>query len=394
MDADADVYDEPVYQSYKTYLTTQAATSLFRELISDIEYEAQAKYNAKLTKQQNMCMSANSGGIMGQNDLASTFMWAKLKNNKVPTNYASAGLKPNQFVASNDLYGSFCRVRVNVQSDNKDIQDAINKGADWATAYFAAGDSFTCGSWISSSDLEKIAKIVGEDARNNAELSQKENLKWWLAPLGAVASGVGGAYLGAGIANGDVFGKLSGLNSNKNTSNRTPEEWAEVCSNLVTSAKNERSASVSSYVTNAIKAAKGAGVPSDLTNALSTANTNFVTSCTEDEKNGDDAKWTSLVTELEKLENNCERFEGTNAADGNNSSKKTKIAAGVTGGVSAVAGGVLTYFATKSIQQESLDKTQQAAYQQFMDEIGNHIYCYIGGEEAGQYGDVITTSME
>ena len=54
MDAEGDIYDEPVMGSYKSYLTTQAANSLFRELITDIEYEAQAKYNAKLTKQQNM----------------------------------------------------------------------------------------------------------------------------------------------------------------------------------------------------------------------------------------------------------------------------------------------------------------------------------------------------
>ncbi len=394
VDADGDVYDEPVMESYKTYLTNQAATTLFRELISDIEYEAQAKYNAKLTKQQNMCMSANAGGIMGKNDLGSTFMWAKLKNNKVPTNYSTAGLKPNQFVASNELYGSFCRVRVNVQSDNKDIQDTINKGADWATAFFAAGDSFTCGSWISGDDLEEIAEAAGKDARADKEKSQVKNLEWWLAPVAALGTGIGGAYLGAGIADGNVFGKLSGLNSNKNTSDKTPKEWAKTCSSLVSSAKNERSASVSNYVTNAIKAAKGAGVPSDLTNALSTANTNFVSSCSASDKDGDDTKWKSLVDELNKLENNCENFEGTNAADGNNSSKKTKIAAGVTGAVTAVAGGALTFFATKAIRDQQLDKAEQEAYDKFMEEIGSHIFCYIGGEEAGSYGDVITTSME
>ena len=403
MDADADVYDEPVYQSYKTYLTTQAATSLFRELISDIEYEAQAKYNAKLTKQQNMCMSANSGGIMGQNDLASTFMWAKLKNNKVPTNYASAGLKPNQFVASNDLYGSFCRVRVNVQSDNKDIQDAINKGADWATAYFAAGDSFTCGSWISSSDLEKIAKIVGEDARNNAELSQKENLKWWLAPLGAVASGVGGAYLGAGIANGDVFGKLSGLNPNRKAGNT--ERAINLCKNHVADVQKYTGTDLVSSAYNAIKVARELGVVSTVIQKAVEETDDYDSKykeyedCIEKNKkeSGSCTKSNPSVDvvrdRLLSLGEACEAVKGEEK-DKADTIKGTKIAAGVTGGVSAVAGGVLTYFATKSIQQESLDKTQQAAYQKFMDEIGNHIYCYIGGEEAGQYGDVITTSME
>ena len=74
--------------------------------------------------------------------------------------------------------------------------------------------------------------------------------------------------------------------------------------------------------------------------------------------------------------------------------KKTQTAAGITGAVTAVAGGALTFFATKAIKEANLDKAEQEAYDLFMNEIGEHIYCYIGGEEAGQYGDVITTSME
>ena len=62
--------------------------------------------------------------------------------------------------------------------------------------------------------------------------------------------------------------------------------------------------------------------------------------------------------------------------------------------MTAVAGGALTFFATKAIKDANLDKAEQEAYDMFMKEIGEHIYCYIGGEEAGQYGDVITTSME
>ena len=80
--------------------------------------------------------------------------------------------------------------------------------------------------------------------------------------------------------------------------------------------------------------------------------------------------------------------------DAKKNAKKTQTAAGVTGAVTGVAGGVMTFFATKAIKNAILDKAEQEAYDTFMNEIGNHIYCYIGGEEAGQYGDVITTSME
>jgi hypothetical protein len=63
-------------------------------------------------------------------------------------------------------------------------------------------------------------------------------------------------------------------------------------------------------------------------------------------------------------------------------------------GVTTIAGGVLAYKATRDIQQSSLDSEQRAAYEEFMNTIGNHISCYIGGDEAGSYGDIITTSIE
>lgn len=401
MDADGDIYDEPVYESYKSYLTTQAANTLFKELITDIEYEAQAKYNAKLTKQQNMCMSSNAGGVMGKNDLGSTFMWAKLKNNKVPTSYATAGLKPNQIVASNELYGSFCRVRVNVQSDNKDIQDAINKGADWATAYFAAGDSFTCGSWISGKDLEKIAELVGKDARSDAQKSQVKNLEWWLAPIAAIGSGVGGAYLGAGIANGDVFGKLSGLNSNKKA---TADDLKKGCLTAIDNATvDDKTVSYRVGMANvALTRAEQLNVDNAVIKEVRAAVNKYRSddAAYEADQQLDTAKqkgvkaadYVPFEGAMLTLKNSCEMAMDSDMSK--IAAKKTQTAAGITGAVTAVAGGALTFFATKAIKEANLDKAEQEAYDLFMNEIGEHIYCYIGGEEAGQYGDVITTSME
>ena len=401
MDADGDIYDEPVYESYKSYLTTQAANTLFKELITDIEYEAQAKYNAKLTKQQNMCMSSNAGGVMGKNDLGSTFMWAKLKNNKVPTSYATAGLKPNQIVASNELYGSFCRVRVNVQSDNKDIQDAINKGADWATAYFAAGDSFTCGSWISGKDLEKIAELVGKDARSDAQKSQVKNLEWWLAPIAAIGSGVGGAYLGAGIANGDVFGKLSGLNSNKKATTADLKKSCLTAIDNATVADKDVSYRVD-MANAALTRAEQLNVDNAVIKKVRAAVNKYKSddAAYEDDQELDADKqkgvkaadFDAFKDAMLTLKDSCEMAMDSDMSK--IAAKKTQTAAGITGAVTAVAGGALTFFATKAIKEANLDKAEQEAYDLFMNEIGEHIYCYIGGEEAGQYGDVITTSME
>ena len=78
MNESGEKYDTPVMVSVGEYMQTRAANTLFADLIYDLEKEAQAKYNAKLTKQQNECLAANNGGIMGTDDMSSTYMWAKL----------------------------------------------------------------------------------------------------------------------------------------------------------------------------------------------------------------------------------------------------------------------------------------------------------------------------
>ncbi|MBQ7409532.1 MAG: hypothetical protein IJV03_03135 [Alphaproteobacteria bacterium] len=191
VDADGCLYDQKVTQSWTDYSLTQSANNLFQEVLMDIEKEAQAKYNAKLTKEQNICLSNNNGGIMGALENGSTFMWVKLKSNKIPKDYAMKGLQSKNFVTSNDLYGSFCRARITVTSDDKAIQDALG---DKATAYFAVGDAFTCGSWIDQKTLDNITKAVGEKARKDAgEGSTKEKIAYAWATIGG---GLGGGALG------------------------------------------------------------------------------------------------------------------------------------------------------------------------------------------------------
>ena len=117
------------------------------------------------------------------------------------------------------------------------------------------------------------------------------------------------------------------------------------------------------------------------------------------EKTDDTAAATAAATATANLKAALESVgfdcKGANAdVDENSNAKKTKTAAGITGALTAVGGGIMTFYATKAIKNAALDKAEQEAYDTFMNEIGNHIYCYIGGEEAGQYGDVITTSME
>ncbi|MBO7645187.1 MAG: hypothetical protein J6S57_02700 [Alphaproteobacteria bacterium] len=224
MDEDGCLYTERVTQGSDEYRLTHAAKSLFSSLLSDVEMEVQQLYNKKLTEEQNMCVGNNNGGLLTKDANGSTFQWVKLKSSKIPKNYAAKGLKTSQFSPSNDLYGSFCRARITVMSDDKDIQDQL--GTD-SVAYFAVGDPFTCGSWISQKKLEKISEVVRERARKEAGEGSKAE-KWskiWWPIAGGVVGGLGG-YAGMdAIQRGDY--SLGGLlNPSEASYNQTKTQKA------------------------------------------------------------------------------------------------------------------------------------------------------------------------
>lgn len=500
VDAAGNIYDQPVYISYTTYVESQAASTLFKDLIYDLEKEAQAKYNAKLTKQQNMCMSSNQGGIMGNRDMGSTFLWVKLKSNTVPKAYPVSGLKPSQFAASNDLYGSFCRVRVTLQSDDKKIQDVIAKGTDWATAYFAAGDTFTCGSWIPGKALEQLADAVAKDARADASVGDTR-MRNWMAVLGTVGGGGLGAVAGNKIADSSFLGGLTGQSSVKdnNTNAENCVKYGEMygvnkdsayltrmltaarkidtsrgnnSDELDTAISDLRAAmmdmptntdSVSSSL-NQVKCEIQIGSFSELypydsqnrarylfsrsypcnsatRNECNTGSTDCTATCIDRDVTGisvgtgriialycpegvsqadvtalsqtgysiqssDNGKTVNVPKKSTDTTSNTGTTNNLNAQvnklitacsayTNNQSAQKTKsISTAIGTGVGAIAGGVLAYQATKSVQESKLDKVEQAAYDEWMNEVGNHIRCFVGGDEVGQYGDIISTSME
>ncbi|MBN1325245.1 MAG: hypothetical protein JW974_03440 [Alphaproteobacteria bacterium] len=382
-DSSSGRYIYPKMISESAYNIAQTERSVFNDLVYDLEVEAQANYNAKLTKQQNMCMSNNSGGIIGSRENGSTFMWVKLKNSKVPTNYAMNGLQNNQFVASNDIYGSFCRIRVTLQSDDKYIQDAINDGRDWSTAYFAAGDTFTCGSWISGDELETISNVVGGKAKSEAT-SGDSRTRTWLTLAGTVLGGVGG-----GVAtNALQKGSLGGLLGTKRTDTNTTD--ANRCKTLAKLYQDEKDG-VAAKATgeSAIATAESLGVKEDLTAPIkrSVQKAGTVTSPANPE--ADAVNKQSANNAMDSLKTLCES-ELTSAKGSNTKTKTTLLGAGV----GAVAGGALTYFATRDIQDAQGDNAATKARQEWMDEVGKHIRCYIGADEVGMYGDIISTEME
>lgn len=377
---------KPAYISYTTYVESQAASSLFKDLVYDLEKEAQAKYNAKLTREQNACMAGNAGGVMGNRDQGSTFMWVKLKSNKVPKNYSVNGLKSTQFTASNDLYGSFCRVRVTIQSDDKRIQEVLREGKDWATAYFATGDTFTCGSWIPASALESIANAVADEAVADKRESQ-QTTRNWLTALGAIGGGVGGAYLGNGIQNGSVFGKLTGLNSN--AKNETSfETLKQNCTYIAGQIYDENS-----YNSNYVYLKDMATKVNEKSLADMSGRINALKAI-----DGTTVKYTDGENGMDKavaaLSASCQSAVEKDAQSANAEKNNQWIGTAIGTVVGGVGGGIMLNKLTGDIQKSSLNADQRAAYEAWMNSVGNHITCYVGGDEAGSYGDIINVTVD
>ncbi len=442
VDANGDVFNKPVMISADLYKTNQATTSLFRELLVDLEYEAQAKYNAKLTKQQNMCLAANSGGVVGAGDMGSTFMWAKLKRGKVPADYSMNGLTSDQIVPSNELYGSFCRVRVTLQSTDPTVSEWLNstEGQKYATRYFAAGDAFTCGSWIPVGDegtchddtaagirrckggsgLRGLAQKVGEATYTYDKQKSDTILQTMLPVVGLLGGGIGGAYLGAGIEDGSVFGGLTGKKSTKSDS-KTAKTANDRCSNAIDMAKTklaEANPSLESVRSLAKTAAdeledmdkvvyknleywpdgmtttvtetisKGEGEQTKYYCGGTEVNTKVPARCVGDKLLADAR--TEITPILNRLEGYCE--SAVEDEDANAKKKKGAAAAGAV--TTGVISSVLTWGVTRSIIDAQRTKEQQAAIDEFMDSLGSKINCVVGGDSIAVYGDTLVTSME
>ncbi|MFQ6739662.1 MAG: hypothetical protein ACLRFJ_03280 [Alphaproteobacteria bacterium] len=390
VDDEGCLFDQPQKISRTTYNESKGAESLFTELLYDIEKEAQAKYNAKLTKQQNMCMSGNTGGIMGASDTGSTYMWVKLKSNKVPSSYATQGLKTNQFVASNDLYGSFCRIKVTLQSDDKYIQDAISKGSSWSTAYFAAGDAFTCGSWIKQSDLDNITNKVRANAISEGTQVSQDWTTGMLTALGALGGGAGGFAIANKL---QKDGGITGLINNNSKENAAVAKCNTAKNNLLSTiglntCKDENGSNTAVAYVNSLKsdfigAARDAGVDAK---KIVEVNMATVTANSEVSEGDNDC-----------LDDTDSLLAAVNAIDCKVAQPEKEIKGGLNwagAGIGSVLAGGLTFTTVKAIQETNNANAKDAAAAEWMENIGDKIKCYIGSDEIGSYGDIISTELE
>ncbi len=407
VDSNGCVYDDKEYVPYSDYVLNNEAETLLQQVMVDIEKEAQATYNAKLTAEQNMCLAANSaGGILSNRDLGSTFMWAKLKaSRKVPAAYNVNGLKPSQFEASNDLYGSFCRVRVTLQSDDKKIQEAM-RNKSWTTAYFAVGDSFTCGSWIPEKDLVALSEEVAAEKLGTSKNGNLTNAQKWgvagASVLSAIAGGVGTDLLQSQTGLGGLLKTTQNKNNTKMNTNSKQQVYT-TCMDMATKARRAAEACTSSscsgdqltdmqvktadlvsYVQRTVNSQEGAKlvtVDSVLTSPQTAANSTKVSNAVM-----------SVYNDCVDMSNKLSQQPSQAQEDKNfwnNGGGRAMV--DITGaGLTSAIGGVTT----AQILKEQNRTNFTAEQQEWMNNVGRHITCYIGGDEAGNYGDIITTSLE
>jgi hypothetical protein len=357
------------------YSVSLAANQIFQDVVNTFEAEAQAIYKSKLTQQQALCYAANNdNGIMGKNDLGSTYAWARLKSKKVPAEYGVKGLQDSQFVASNEIYGSFCRVRVDLRADNeKTIKKMLEDNAGWSKAFFAAGDSFTCGSWIPSDELEKMSEeVANAKTRTNKDGDLTGGQKWTVAGV-SLLTGVGG-LLGM-----NALQEKTGLGGLLGTKDKTGRD---ALNGDQRAALADAKTCVDTYKKTTLNKTPPAPVKdTPMVNAVAAANgVSKIGAITVSDNESAD----SLAGRCQMVINQL-----NNAVDKGNST--TKLITNIVGsGIGATIGGVTT----AQIMKASNRSEWSAAQQEWYNNVGQHIKCYVGTEDIGSYGDILGITVE
>lgn len=393
-------------------------------------------------------------------------------------------------------------------SDDKAIQDALG---DKATAYFAVGDAFTCGSWIDQKTLDKITQAVGEKARKDAgEGSVKEKIAYSWATIGGALGGGALGFFGMDAIqkNGGSFGGLlsgkgvkqtksddSNIDSCINNTLEARTEYNSITPSDTNAAASKKFAKAVEAANKALKNARAAGLNPGVTSFKMASYTDAVdgvagtnaeyafdtasvyaarnaiaqmkaispacgpkcngwltqaesglatTGVVSSEESGnslsagiignlnaaktecgaacanitlpttiaivkvkdgvaavdgvqgtriqdDEYYKETFEKDLSALEKLCQEESAGETASEKNKRRNANLAAGA---VTTLVGGALGAGITASVLQAKYEKAENEAIAAWMEEVGEHIQCYIGGEEMGSYGDTISIEIE
>ena len=425
-----------------------AANNLFYELVADLNAEAQGEYRRKRLKMQKMCLDMNS---VGGNSAQRIYRWVEANNEaegiKIKIgdgtsedSYYTSGLRPSEIGKdTNDVYNGYCAVRVTLGSDDTWVNEALTTGkvttyepsnstktnknlrSEYAFTeetvnigiepmrYFAIGDAFMCGSWLTQSQLIKLAEAAEMVARKDAQKGQATEWRTWAPIIGAVGLGTGGVFLGDAIQKGDIFSGLSGKTSAKKGTEKAKND-KESCKKLIDEAADSISSTEESTGYKSKVRAAGrlldeytdAKVSFDLTTyndkitEYESAIDTFLDKKDETSKDAAKNAAKNAAKELKKairdLGGACDNiaFKDTTETGWWNENGGKLL-----GGVISTAGGAwLGYEIADGVLDAQLDEAGRAAYQEFMDTVGSKIHCYIGSQKVASFGQLIETSMD
>ena len=97
------------------------------------------------------------------------------------------------------------------------------------------------------------------------------------------------------------------------------------------------------------------------------------------------------MADLSTLEKACQEADKGESDDDRKSRRDKNL---ITGAVGTAVGSALGAGITASVLQAKYEKAENEAIATWMEEVGDHIQCYLGGEELGSYGDTISIEIE
>lgn len=369
--------EQPVMVTYEEYALDSSSSDLFKNVLKDLELEAMAIYQSELVAEQQACYAANAGGIIGNQSSGSTYMWAKLKGADVPADYSINGLTSDKFIKSDELYESFCRVRVTLSSNDPVLQGVLNDQEfnDNFVRYFAVGDAITCGSWLdlgecSTNADDSLCKAIVDAVKDKNKHENNTKLAWGI-PLGAVLTTGAALATGYTTKSGDMLGGLTGKkNKSKMESINKQKKSAESCI---------KTANEISGITDESEA------KAKLSSVYGFANTAKVLGISNYNLEDDD-KLSDIRIKAVQLSGLCgARKEELSDASGN--ADNAAIAVGV--GTAVLGAGVTTAGLIGSIRA-----TNDKEVQDILDNLNSKIRCYVNGEDSAGFGDIFEVTLD
>jgi len=190
----------------------------------------------------------------------------------------------------------------------------------------------------------------------------------------------------------------------KNGSGKSQEQKKKMCKTFIEQANKYITSATNNDVAAAQSAIAAAGNAKTVCKELYTNNANgdganarYAKMCEVTIPSSEDITTSNISTEktkistaIQNIESACEAAD-TDVDPNDKGNKAARIAIPI---ATSIAGGALGAGITASVIKQKKENIRNEAAQKWMDEVGSHIQCYVGAEELGTYGDVVSITLD